>query len=184
MIIWQEKSSGSDISTIKKMSSLYTQLDVLFANIAQIFLRQSLKLEGIAIEARASNEDILSALNEIDKVLSKLKSIEKDFQFDDASHEKAYRNELTFCKSALGVMKESLDTIWGKGEPGNNDVSFMGTTSYGFIYGTLLRYMNMANALSRSINEKAKVFNQSNKNISPLPILPLLIAPKWVKNIK
>jgi hypothetical protein len=184
MIIWQEKSSGSDVSIIKKIGRLYIQLDVLFASIAQIFLRQSLKLEGIIVEARASNEDILSALNEVDKVLSKLKSVEKNLQFDSVSHEKIYRNELTFCKNALGVMKESLNTIWGKGEPGNKEVPFMGTTSYRFIYEALLRYMNIANALSKSINEKAKVFNQSNKDISSLPVLPPLIAPKWVKNIK
>jgi hypothetical protein len=184
MLIWQEKHSNSDISTIKKISRFYTQLDVLFTGIAQIFLRQSLKLEGLTIEARASNEDILSALNEVDKVLSKLKSVEKDFQFDVVSHEQVYRKELMFCKNALGVMKESLNTIWGKGEPGNKDVPFMGKTSYGFIYETLLRYMNLANALSKSINEKARVFSQSNKNVSPLPILPPLIAPKWVKNIK
>ncbi|MDR2408830.1 MAG: hypothetical protein LBE13_12075 [Bacteroidales bacterium] len=184
MIIWQEKHSDSDISTIKKIGRLYTQLDVLFADVAQIFLRQSLKLEGITIEARASNKDILVALNEIDKILSKLKSVEKNVQFDIVSHEQIYRKELTFCKNALGVMKESLNTIWGKGEPGNKDVPFMGTTSYGFIYEALLKYMNIANALSKSINEKANIFNQSNKNISPLPVLPPLIAPKWVKNIK
>jgi hypothetical protein len=184
MIIWQEKGSGSDVSTIKKISRLYTQLDVLFAGIAQIFLRQSLKSEGVTLEARASNEDILSALNAVDKVLSKLKLVEKNFQFDSISHEKIYRNELTFCKNALGVMKESLNTIWGKGEPGNKEVPFMGTTSYRFVYETLFRYMNIANALSKSINEKAKVFCQSNKDISPLPVLPFLIAPKWIKNIK
>jgi hypothetical protein len=184
VIVWQEKGYGSDVSAIKKISRLYTQLDVLFTSIAQIFLRQSLKLEGITIEARSSNEDILSALNEVDKILSKLKLVEKGVKFDSVSHEQIYRNELTFCKNALGVMKESLNTIWGKGEPGNKDVPFMGTTSYRFIYEALLRYMNIANALSKSINEKAKVFSQSNKNISPLPVLPPLIAPKWVKNIK
>jgi ribosome-associated translation inhibitor RaiA len=184
MIIWQEKGSGSDVSAIKKISRLYTQLDVLFAGIAQIFLRQSLKSEGVTLEARASNEDILSALNEVDKVLSKLKSVENNLQFDNISHEKIYRNELTFCKNALGVMKESLNTIWSKGEPGNKEVPFMGTTSYRFVYETLLRYMNITNALSKSINEKAKVFGQLNKDISPLPVLPFLVAPKWIKNIK
>jgi hypothetical protein len=185
MIIFKEKRPDSDISFIKETSRLYTQLDVLFAEIAQIFLRNSLKIEGVIIEARtASDEEILSKLNEIDQVLSKLISVEKKYKFNQKSLEQLYRDELASCKTAILGMKGSLNVIWGEGEPGNKDAPFMGTTSYKFIFKKLYSYMNMANDRSKNINQKVKIFNQTNKSLLPLITLPILTAPNWIKKFK
>jgi len=179
MVIIRERNDASD-SDIKEISQLYAQLDVLFAEVAQAILRWSLKKEGIIFETKKTSvEEAKLALLKIDKVLKKLIIVDKRFKFDERILKERYRTELLECRSSLSRMQISLNVIWKTGKPSKNKIPFGDTTNYNFIFSCLTRYVKIANGRSDSINKKVLIFNQSNRDPNPLPMLIILTIPNW-----
>jgi hypothetical protein len=180
MIILREKHPTAGIEGI---SWQYTQLGVLFSEIARLFLDRALRQRGFLLEVKNSEEEILSALRQMREALMKIDRIEKKFKFDKPVLNYLYQTELLSCKKDLQTIKNSLNTIWDEGKPVKKETPFAGTTNYRFVLGKILVYMNSANDHANRINDKAKAFSRANKNLPPLPILPMLTAPEWVKKI-
>jgi hypothetical protein len=180
MVILKEKHPTAGIEGIRWQ---YNQLGVLFSEIARLFLDRALRQRGFLLEVKNSEEEILSALNQIREALIKIDKIDKKFEFDKPVLNHQYQTELLSCKTYLQTIKNSLNTVWDEGKPVKKETPFAGTTNYRFVLGKILGYMNIANDYSRRINDKAKAFNRANKNLPPLPILPMLTAPEWVKKI-
>jgi hypothetical protein len=180
MIILQEKKTDSNI---KELSFLYTRLHLLFSDVAQAFVHWSLKQEGIIFESGESSADrAKTALFEIDKVLAQLKSTAKRFKFDNRKLAGHYRDEINICGKAVDGMITELNAIWKHGKPSQREVPFGDTTNYKFIISHLVSYMDRANGISKVINAKSEIFNKSNKDLQPLPVLKIMTSPSWAKN--
>jgi hypothetical protein len=180
MIIFREKKSDGNL---KEIRFLYSRLHLLFSDVAEAFMRWSLKREGIVLEADESSADTArAALFEIDRVLTQLKSVERKFKFDNRTLVDCYRDELTICEASVRGMMTELNAIWRFGRPSRREVPFGDATNYKFIMRRLVSYMDRANEMSEAINTKSKIFNRNNKDLPPLPVLRTISAPSWARN--
>jgi hypothetical protein len=180
MLLFKEKETDNDL---KEISFLYTRLHLLFSDVAQAFIHWSLKQEGIVLETDESSADKAKlALFEIDKVLTQLKSVDRKFKFDNRDLIDCYRDELNICEKAVEGMVAELNVIWKYGRPSQREVPFGGTTNYKFVINHLVSYVERANGISKVINAKSETFNKNNKDLQPLPVLKIMVAPSWTKD--
>jgi hypothetical protein len=170
-------------TNLEEISLLYSRLHLLFVDIAQVFLRESLKQEGIIIETeKPLIEQAKAALLEIDRVLWQLKTVDKKFKLDNRVLERRYRDELATCQIRIKGMITALNAIWKCGKPSKREVPFGDTTNYRFIIRRMTSYMDTANRISTAINGKAKKFSEANRDLASLPVLQMMTAPSWARN--
>jgi hypothetical protein len=182
VIIFREKKPDANL---KEISFLYSRLHLLFSDVAQAFMDWSLKREGIILEAgRSSVEKAKIALLEIDRVLFQLKTVSGKFKFDKRVLEERYQDELAVCQTSIKGMMTELNAVWLCGNPCKKEAPFGDTTNYKFIIKRLVSYMDRANTMSEAINKKTEIFNKANKDLPPLPVLQMIVAPpSWARNL-